>query len=72
MQGLFLYQHSEKFEIQNMKNLNQISTTLVMGLIYIASCTPEKASKVSTEDPLPSWNEGETKAAITTFVSEAI
>ena len=54
-----------------MHNRIQIIVLLVAGTILVASCSSEKTLNVEIEDPLSSWNDGETKATITTFVSEA-
>lgn len=57
----------------NYRKLN-IKWTLAVAAtaIFFASCSPVETEQKKIIDPLPSWNEGETKAAITTFVSEAI
>jgi hypothetical protein len=52
------------------------SYVIALCLLLFGDCNQSSKEvneeiKTETTDPLPSWNEGETKAAITTFVSDA-
>lgn len=44
--------------------------TLLAATISILSCAPVQKDEAELFDPLPSWNEGETKKAIIDFVNE--
>lgn len=50
-------------------NTQSIAGILVAASILI-SCTPTQKNEANLKDPLPSWNEGETKSAILDFVEE--
>jgi len=45
---------------------------IVLGILvsFFASCAPDTRTDVASSDPLPSWNEGETKSAIINFVKD--
>ena len=48
-----------------------ISAILIVELSLLISCSPVETIEQVSVDPLPSWNEGKTKNAITAFVEEA-
>lgn len=51
-----------------MKSLKSIAIGLLA--VFIISCTPQENESIQKSDPLPSWNEGETKASIVNFVTD--
>jgi len=44
---------------------------LILGILITASCTGSSSEKNISDDPLPSWNDGEVKTSIISFVSDA-
>ncbi len=50
------------------KNINWLSLFLVY--LFLISCENKEHQIVTKKDPLPSWNEGETKKSITQFLED--
>ena len=46
------------------------STLILLAIVLFNSCTDGKKDVTPAQDPLPSWNEGETKTSIINFVEE--
>jgi hypothetical protein len=46
------------------------SATIVVATFFMISCDPVQKDEAKWIDPLPSWNEGETKNSILEFVNE--
>jgi hypothetical protein len=51
-------------------NTSSLSILVVLAVAFIDSCSPSSPENELTQDPLPSWNEGETKTTIINFVQE--
>ena len=50
--------------------MRTITKLILLALILFNSCTDAKRDEISSLDPLPSWNKGETKTSIINFVQE--
>ncbi len=55
----------------NHHNMNSIKfAALAFAILIVISCAPTLEEETAITDPLPSWNEGETKNSIISFVNE--